>query len=123
MSIEPGSIGGSVSNVAVNVNACPSSSADVLHVGRIDRLEAALAKRLVDGARNQVVRDIMKDLLAEAFLDEGRRNLSLAETRNASLAAVAARDALDLRIDNVARDLDGDALLGLTEIGEFGFHY
>ena len=107
----PGSIGGSVSNVAVKVSACPSSSDDVLHVGRVDRLEAALAQRLVDRAGNQIVRDVVENLLAETLLDERRRDLALPEARNAGLPAVAARDAIDLRIDDVARNFDGDAFL------------
>ncbi len=116
-------MGGSVSNVAVNVSACPSSSAHVLHVGRVDGLEAALAQRFVDRARNEVVRDVVENLLAESLLDEGGRNLALAESGNARLPAVAAGYAIDLRVDDVARNFDGNALLGFTEIGEFGFHY
>ena len=100
--------------MAVKVSACPSSSDDVLHVGRVDRLEPALAQRLVDRARNQVVRDVVENLLAEPLLDEGRRHLALAESGNARLPAVAARDAIDLRIDDVAGNFDGDALLGFS---------
>ena len=95
----------------------------VLHVGRVDRLEAALAQRLVDGARDQVVRDVVENLLAESLLDERRRNLALAESGNARLPAVAAGDAIDFGVDDVARNFDGNALLGFSEIGEFGFHY
>ena len=95
----------------------------VLHVRRVDGLEAALAQRFVDGARNEIVRDVVENLLAEPLLDERRRNLALTESGNARLPAVAARHAVDLGVDDVAGNFDGDALLGLAEIGEFGFHY
>ena len=95
----------------------------ILHVGRVDRLEAALAQRLVDRARDEVVRDVVENLLAESLLDEGRRHLALAESGNARLPAVAAGHAIDFCVDDVARNFDGNALLGFSEIGEFGFHY
>ena len=119
----PGSMGGSVSKVAVNVRAWPSSRRHIFDVGRIDRLQPALAQRLVDGARNEIVGHIVKDLFAEAFLDERRRHLSLSEAGNARLPAVAPCHAIDLSVDDVARNFDGDALLRFGEIGEFGFHY
>ena len=67
----------------------------ILDVGRIDRLETALAQRLVYGARNEIVRDVVKDLVAEPLLDESRRDFALAESGNARLTAVAARDSVD----------------------------
>ena len=48
-------------------------------VGRVDRLEAALAQRLVDRARNQIVRDVVEDLILEALLDDARRRLARPE--------------------------------------------
>ena len=95
----------------------------VLHVWRVDGLQAALAQHLVDGARDQIVRDVVKNLLAEPLLDERRRNLALAEPRYARLPAVAAGYAIDFGVDDVAGNFHGNALLGFSEIGEFGFHY
>ena len=54
---------------------------DVPDVRRGDRLEAALAQRLADDARNQVVRDVVQDLVPVALLDDGRRHLAGPETR------------------------------------------
>ena len=95
----------------------------VLHVRRVDGFQAALAQHLVDGARDQIVRDVVKNLLAEPLLDERRRNLALAEPRYARLPAIAAGYAIDFGVDDAAGNFHGDALLGFTEIGEFGFHY
>ena len=63
----------------------PSSTDDVADVGRVHRLDAALAQRLVDRARDQIVRDVVKDLLAEALLDDVGRRLARAEPGNARL--------------------------------------
>jgi hypothetical protein len=65
----------------------------------------------------------VEDLFAEPFLDERRRHFARTEPRNARLAAVASRDAIDLRIDDVAGYLYSDAFLGLTDVGEFCFHF
>ncbi len=54
---------------------------DVLDVRRGDRLEAALAQRLADEPRNQVVRDVVQDLVLVALPDDGRRHLARPETR------------------------------------------
>ena len=64
----------------------------VAHVGRVDRLEPLLAQRIVDRARNQIVRDVVKDLILEALLDDARRGLAGPEARDARLARIVARD-------------------------------
>ena len=65
-----------MSNDAVNVSGWPSSTMHVADVRRVDRLDAALAQRVVDGARDQVVRDVVEDLILEALLDDARRHLA-----------------------------------------------
>ena len=42
---------------------------DVADVGRVDRLDAALLHRIVHGARNQILRHVVEDLILEALLD------------------------------------------------------
>ena len=58
----PARTAGTVSNDAVKVSGCPSSTRDVADVRRVDRLDAPLAQRIVDRARNQIVRDVVQDL-------------------------------------------------------------
>ena len=82
-----------MSNDAVKVSGWPSSIDDVAHVRRVDGLHAPLAQRIVDGARDQIVRDVVKDLLLEALLDDARRRLAGPEAGDARLARVVARDA------------------------------
>src|SRR5688572_2926773 len=101
----------------------PFVERNVLHVWRVHRLEAALAQRLVDRARDQVVRDVVENLLAESLLDEGGRNFALSESWDTRLPAVTAGDAIDFGVDDVARNFDGNAFLCFGEIGEFGFHF
>ena len=72
----------------------------VADVGRVDRLEAALAQRLVDGARNQVVRDVVQDLVLEALLDDAGRCLSRPEAGHPRLPGIVPRDAIDLGVDH-----------------------
>ena len=95
---------------------------DVLDVRRVDRLDAALLQRLVDGARNQVVHHVVEDLVAEPLLDDRRRHLAGTEAGDARLLGVALGDAIDLGVDDVARDLDREVLLRLADVGEFGLH-
>ena len=52
---------------------------DVADVGRVDRLDAALAQRLVDRARDEIVRDVVEDLILEALLDDAGRRLARPE--------------------------------------------
>ena len=54
---------------------------DVADVRRVDRLDAALAQRVADRARNQIVRDVVQDLILEALLDDAGRRLARAEAR------------------------------------------
>ena len=118
----PGSNAGTVSNEAVKVSGWPSSIVDVADVGRVDRLEPLLAQRIVDGARDQVVRDVVKDLVLEALLDDARRRLARPEAGDARLARVVARDAVDLGVDHIGGDFDAHGLARLVDVGKFGFH-
>ena len=95
---------------------------DVLDVGRVDRLDAALAQRLVDRARNQAVRDVVEDLVAKALAHDLGRHLAGPEAGNPRRLAVVARDLVDLGIHDVAVDLDDEVLLGVGDVYEFGFH-
>ena len=63
-----------MSNDAVKVSGWPSSTVTSRMSGVSTGFDAALAQRLVHGARDQVVRDVVQDLLLEALLDDlGRR--------------------------------------------------
>ena len=59
----------------------------VADVRRVDRLDAALAQRFVDGARDEVVRDVVQDLVLEALLDDARRRLARPEAGDARACA------------------------------------
>ena len=97
-------------------------SATSLMFGRVDRLDAALLQRLVDGARDQAVHHVVEDLIAEALLDDASPAPCPAGTRDPRLLRVVLRDAVDLGVDDVARDLDREGLLRFADVGEFGFH-
>ena len=68
------------------------------------------------------MRDVVKDLFAEALLNKVGRYLAGSKSGDPRLPAVTFRHAFDLRVDDIAGNFDGDAFLGLGEIGEFGFH-
>ena len=51
---------------------------------------------------HELVRDVMKDLIAESLFDDARRRLAGPEAGNPRLAGIVARHALDLRVDHVA---------------------
>ena len=95
---------------------------DVLDVRRVHRLDAALLQRFIDGARNEAVHHVVEDLLLEPLLDERGRHLAGPEAGNARLLGVALGDAIDLGVDDVARDLDREGLLRVADVSEFGFH-
>src|SRR6202011_3162104 len=67
----------------------------VADVGRVDRLHAALAQRVVDGAGNELVRDIVENLILVALLDHARWRLAGPEAGNARLPGIVPGDALD----------------------------
>ena len=67
---------------------------DVLDVRGIDRLNAPLLQRVVDGARNQAVHDVVENLIAEALFDDRRRHLAGPEARDPRLLRVALGDAV-----------------------------
>ena len=95
---------------------------DVADVGRVDRLDAALAQRLVDGARDQTVRDVVQDLVAEPLPDDLGRHLARPEAGNPRRLAVVARDLVDLGVDDGAGDFDDEVLLRVADVDELGFH-
>ena len=95
---------------------------DVADVGRVDRLDPALAQRIVHGARDQAVRDVVEDLVAEALPDDLGGHLAGPEARDARGPAVVARDLVDLRVDDGAGDFDDEVLLRVADVDELGFH-
>ncbi len=94
----------------------------VADVRRVDRLDAALAQRVVDRARDEVVRDVVQDLVLEALLDDPRRRLARPEAGDPRLARVVARRAVDRGVHHVAGNLDAHVLARLVDVDEFGFH-
>ena len=95
---------------------------DVADVGRVDRLDATFAQRLVDGARDEAVCHIVQDLIAEALPHDLRWHLARPEPRDPRRSAVIAGDLVDLGVDHRARDFDHQVLAGVADVDEFGFH-
>ena len=89
--------------------------------GRRDRLQAALLQRVADDLRDQVVRHLIQDLVAVPLLDDGRGHLAWTESRH-GFAAVALRHAVDLGVQDLGRDFEGQVLPGLGDLGELGLH-
>src|SRR5262249_55539053 len=100
----------------------PLFDVHVAYVRRVDRLEPPFAQRIVDGARDEVVRDVVQDLVLEALLDDARRRLAGTEAGHARLPRVVARDPADLGRDDGARDLGAHVLARGIHVDEFGFH-
>ena len=95
---------------------------DVLDVRGIDRLDAACAKRLVDGPRDEPVRHVVEDLVAESLPNDLGRNLAGTEAWDTGGSAIVPRDLVDLGIDDGARDLDEQLLAGIGNVDELGLH-
>src|SRR4029450_1451694 len=95
---------------------------DVLDIGRIDRLDAALPKRLVHGPRGQGMRDVVEDLVAKALAHHLGRHLARPEAGDARRLAVVARDLVDLGVDDMAVDLDDEVFLGVGDVDKLCFH-
>ena len=95
---------------------------DVADVGRVDRLDPALAQGLVDRPGDQAVRHVVKDLIAESLPDDLGRHLARAEAGNARRLAVIARYFVDLGVDDGAWNLDHEILLRLADVYEFSLH-
>src|SRR6185436_17358709 len=87
-----------------------------------DRLHPALPQRVVDGAGDEVVREVVEDLALVALLDDARRRLARTEARHARLLRVVARNPIDTLVDDVGGDFDLQALLGLVDVCELCFH-
>ena len=100
----------------------PLVNRDVGDVGRVHRLDAALGERRFDSLGDHPVHHVVVDLIAEPLLDDRRRRLARTEAGEAGLPRVALGDALDLRIDEIARDLDGEGFLRIGNVYEVGFH-
>jgi len=95
------------------------------HVGDVrgvHRLDAALGERFLDRLGNQPVHHVVVDLLAKTLLDHRSRGLPGPEPGQSRLAGVVLRDAIDLGVDEVARDLDGEGLLGVGNVDEICLH-
>ena len=95
---------------------------DLADVRRTDRFEPLLTERGVDGTGHHLVRHVVENLVLVALADNPGGHLARTEARDARLARVVARDALDLGIDQVARDFNRQALAGFVDVDEFGFH-
>ena len=88
-----------------------------------DRLEPALAQRLADDARNQVVRHVVQNLVLVALPDDGRRHLARAKPGHArGFACSPWPRARSRRRRRQVRNLEGDVLAGLGDVGELGLH-
>ena len=64
---------------------------DVADVGRVDRLEVALAQALVERLRHQVVGHVVQDIVLEPLPDDARRHFARAEARDLRRPAQPAR--------------------------------
>jgi len=95
---------------------------DVTHIGRVDRFDAPLAQRVVDGAGDELLRDILENLILEALLDDRRGRLARPEPRNTRALRIVRGDVIDFLVDDVARDLDPDVLPRVVDIDEFCLH-
>src|SRR5262245_28773884 len=95
---------------------------DVANIRGIYRLATLVAKSLVDGRRNQVVDDLVKNLLLEPLLDDACRSLARPEAGNPRPTRVVSRVTLDLGVDYVARDFDTDVLTRVVDVDDICFH-
>src|SRR5207249_12156780 len=93
------------------------------NIRRIDRFHSALAQSLVDRARNQPMRDIVKNLIAKALAHDLRRDFSRTKPRHPGSTAVIARDLIYFRVDDRAWNLHDEILLGIADVDEFCFHF
>ena len=92
-------------------------------IGRIDRFYTPLAQSFVHRPRDKVVGDVVEDLVFEPLLDDARRRLAGAESRNPRLARVVARHAIDFGVDHVARDFNLQVFACFVDVDEVGFHW
>ncbi len=95
---------------------------DVPHVRRVDRLHALLPQRILDGARNQIVRDVVQDLILVALLDDAGGRFARPEAGHARFARVVGGDAIDLGGDYITGDFDAHIPARRVDVDEFGFH-
>ena len=100
----------------------PFFDRDVAHVGHVDRLDAALPQRVLDGARDEIVRDLMEDLLFEPLPDDAVGRLAGPEAGQTRLARIVADVTVDFRIDHVAWDFDAHVLPRFVHVDELGLH-
>jgi hypothetical protein len=94
----------------------------IADVRRVHRLHASRAQRLVDSAGDEAVGHVVQNLIAEALPHNFGRHLARTESRNACGAAVITRDLVDFGVDDRAGDFDDEALAGVADVYEFGFH-
>jgi hypothetical protein len=95
---------------------------DVADVGRVHRLDALLAQRVVDGPRNQLMGHVMQDLLPKPLADQPLGNFSGTEPGNARGLRVVARNPVDLGIHLVAGDLHVQVLARFVDVDELCLH-
>ena len=68
------------------------------------------------------MRDVVQDLALEALADHLGRHLARTEAGQPRRLAVARRDARDLGVHDVGRDLDREVPACFVDVDEFGFH-
>ena len=118
----PGSNDGTTSNSALKVSGRPFFDLDVADVGRVDRLDAALRQPFLDGALDELVRDVVQDLTLEPLPDHLGRHLARAEARQAGGLAVFRRDAGNFGVHDVRRNFYREIPARLVDVDEVGFH-
>ena len=94
----PGSKAGTTSKLAVKRERLALFDDHVLDVGGVDRLHALGRQHLVDGARDEVVGDVVENLGAEALAHDRRRHLAGAEPGQPRRLGVLAGDPVDGRL-------------------------
>ena len=94
----------------------------VADVRWLDSFDAPFSQRIVDGVRNQIVRDVVKNLALVPLFDDARGRLAGPESRNPRAARVALRDAVDRRVDDISRNFDAEILPRFVDVDELCLH-
>jgi hypothetical protein len=93
-----------------------------VYVRCVDGLHSALPKRIVDRARDEIVRDIVEDLVFVPLLHDTRRDLARPEAGDARAPRVALCDAVDFSVHSFGWNLDSQVLACVVDVDELGFH-
>jgi hypothetical protein len=95
---------------------------DVAHIRRLDRLHAPLTKGVVYGARNQIVRDVVQNLVAVPLFDDPCGRLPWTKAGNPRAARVAFGHTVDFGVDDIGRDFHAKILAGFVDVDELCLH-